>query len=44
MHVTHFWTLEGVGYADALFHFTIVEAIGVPNQDDITARIEIKQR
>ena len=20
MHVTHFWTLEGVGYADALFH------------------------
>lgn len=20
LHVTHFWTLEGVGYADALFH------------------------
>ena len=27
-----------------LYQFTIVEAIGVPNQDDITARIEIKQR
>lgn len=27
-----------------LYQLTIVEAIGVSNQDDITARVEIKQR